>query len=321
MKTSKNFPEHRAAGILMRAGARPTRDTLDNLGFNSLKVKSVNKIYQDSIKKSEERKKAKTQNESSSSKKERILKLAKNWPAFSAAEYLPYSGYNLGESKYIFLNDICISKISNEGYYTGRYAYRYNKNIKYGYVALTLKSLQELKSLRVVGGVITLKDRQLNKDLWYGRAVYSVGEKQHFHLEIGNTYVIERLQYHFEAKNDSDARKIAGEKIAREKRLKKEFLQRKKIRENEEKQKARIAKIASRIPNNHVFVGINDSYRAGNCVVGTLNFCNRGDLNDQYAYRGDLVRTIAERLHTERFASKAIEAAKLRLIENQLVAG
>lgn len=183
------------------------------------------------------------------------------------AEYLPTSGYKMGEMKYIHLNNKFLTGSHNATREYGYWSYRAN----HGRVEVTLNN--SYRNAQIIGGVITLikcktKYNGVYQAEWLdfekcAKYIKSSGDikVKIVHGYIYKTFHATKLSEIFDFKN-------------RERILDKN---RKKAEKNRKK--------AEKKALNKMYK-LSDSLSAGNCRVGSLNFCRRFGLDENKEYKG-----------------------------------
>jgi hypothetical protein len=219
------------------------------------------------------------------------------------AEELPKMGYSMGQ-----YNRVCIKKTNICGYWDN--AEEYAKSSKYkaihGDLRFTLTA-KELIKTKIVGALITIINQRIAGDLFSCDWISSKGSKQYFELIRVPGYIYK--DYHFQASSIKEAKEIVKErriKLANKAKL--------------EKAEKEINKLAEQMEFNKVFVELNDSINAGNCLSGTKNFAKNHniDLNITGAVRADFL--FDNRNGSEVFVLRAINSAKRRYAQMKVLA-
>lgn len=218
---------------------------------------------------------------------------------YRVASFIPRMGYSMGQESRVFVAGCLVAVCdTREDYKGGRYRARHG----YQSIYLTVKEAQRVK---VVGGLITIFDKELAKGIWKVRWYESTGQKQYFDLSVISGFLFDN--YHFYARNDKEAIR-KGRELQKEA---KDLERRKKLLDKH-------IKVVDSLPLSRIWVSFEDSLKGGNCAPGTYEFArNIGiDLKTVGAVRADVIVSHAKELNIEtRYVNSAIYEARRKYLQ------
>lgn len=226
----------------------------------------------------------------------------KKTKANKIAKYLPNMGYSMGQYNLLKIkNTDLVGSYSNEQEYSKSSKYK----ASHGFMKFEMTA-KEFQKCEVIGGLITIFGKKVAKDLFACTWIQSEGN-------YGKTMCIKKQgyiykDYHFTASNNKDA-------ISKVKKAKQAEYE----RNLRNKQEAEYKLELQNLPLTRVFVELNDSLYAGNCAPGTHNFAKMLgiDLSVIGAVRADYLYD--NRMEFEGYVNRAINHAKMRYINNNLI--
>lgn len=191
------------------------------------------------------------------------------------ADYLPSSGYSMGERKKVICGKFS-QTVDHRSFYSGKYSGSEN----HGYVEF-VTNYKEVRNIQVIGGLVTYiyknQKGKLKKCWWLD----ANNAKNHFKMIKVEGYLY--ADYHSTNKEKA----IEGGK--RSEQLKKEAARQKKEYESK---KAALQKAYNKALRKQY--SFDDSIKAGNCVAGTKAFIIRLQLDESKKYRGKYLLDLAK---------------------------
>jgi hypothetical protein len=206
---------------------------------------------------------------------------------------IPSSGYSMGS-----LKKVQFATLSAESDRRSYYAGKHRGSEKFGYQHYKF-TIQELIRTKVIAGEVTCFIGEVEPKIFEALVLKRVGNKSS-NLEWARCYVT----------GDYHATTIEDARSWRTRRAKGLLAER-----DARKVKAEFTKHFHRA--KMMFYGFKDSLEAGNCELGSLNFCGDKGLNKDFGYRGDYLLSLGngrtfyvERMITKRAIELQTRASK-----------